>query len=745
MKILFSKKLFSLKTCLFLICFQLFHDNMKAQSLAINTTGASAHASAILDVNGLNKGLLIPRISLTNINDVATIAGPATSLLVYNTNAAIIGGSGLGYYYFNGANWIKMSDAAMPNTPWGILGNAGTLDGTHFIGTTDNVALNFKVNNQKAGRIDQAGPTFLGYQAGNVNTGISNTGIGYQSLFSNTNGNYNTAIGSGTLNLNQTANFNTAVGYAALTSNNTGYENTANGGQALYSNSAGYKNTANGVNALYTNSTGNYNTANGHSALFTNNSGSENTAIGVQALYFNTTGYNNTANGVNALYRNTLGHSNTANGHSALFSNTTGNTNTANGDSALYFNTAGDANTAIGYQALYSNSGTSSANTANGYQSLYSNTTGFWNTASGYRSLYSNIDGYGNSAFGYFALYEAIGGRYNTAIGFDALHFNSVGLENTAVGYSTLNRNLSGFYNTGIGSGALSLNTIGNENTAIGWAALTQNTGYGNTAVGSLALSTSTTANANTAFGWQSLKSNTIGDGNTAIGTVSLAHNTTGIQNTTDGNTSLWLNTIGSYNTAIGYNTGPNANNYSNTTCLGIDATATASNMVRIGNAFVTSINGNVNFTVVSDGRIKENIKENVPGLNFIKLLRPVTYRLNRDKINEMSGLNDRKKQITDSAKSKTDIPKFLTGDKYSDVTTGFIAQEVEASAKKLGFDFSGVDKPKNDKDFYGLRYAEFVVPLVKGMQEQQAIIEDQNKRIERLEKMVKELSERIK
>src|SRR5262249_40206642 len=32
--------------------------------------------------------------------------------------------------------------------------------------------------------------------------------------------------------------------------------------------------------------------------------------------------------------------------------------------------------------------------------------------------------------------------------------------------------------------------------------------------------------------------------------------------------------------------------------------------------------------------------------------------------------------------------------------------------------DFSGVDKPKNDKDLYGLRYSDFVMPLVKAVQE---------------------------
>jgi hypothetical protein len=49
---------------------------------------------------------------------------------------------------------------------------------------------------------------------------------------------------------------------------------------------------------------------------------------------------------------------------------------------------------------------------------------------------------------------------------------------------------------------------------------------------------------------------------------------------------------------------------------------------------------------------------------------------------------------------------------------TGFIAQEVEKAAKDVGYDFSGVDSPQNEQSLYGLRYAEFTVPLVKAVQE---------------------------
>jgi hypothetical protein len=63
--------------------------------------------------------------------------------------------------------------------------------------------------------------------------------------------------------------------------------------------------------------------------------------------------------------------------------------------------------------------------------------------------------------------------------------------------------------------------------------------------------------------------------------------------------------------------------------------------------------------------------------------------------------------------------------EKKNEIFTGFLAQEVEQAAKSLGYNFSGVDKPKDDtKQTYALRYSDFVVPIVKAMQEQQQQIE---------------------
>ena len=46
---------------------------------------------------------------------------------------------------------------------------------------------------------------------------------------------------------------------------------------------------------------------------------------------------------------------------------------------------------------------------------------------------------------------------------------------------------------------------------------------------------------------------------------------------------------------------------------------------------------------------------------------------------------------------------------------SGFIAQQVDSAAQQIGYDFSGVDK---NGTLMGLRYSEFVTPLVKAVQE---------------------------
>ena len=75
--------------------------------VGIGTT--SPDGSSILDINSNNSGLLIPRVSLSDVSNGTTpINSPAVSLLVYNTNVSTTGGNGVGYYYWNGTLWVKL-------------------------------------------------------------------------------------------------------------------------------------------------------------------------------------------------------------------------------------------------------------------------------------------------------------------------------------------------------------------------------------------------------------------------------------------------------------------------------------------------------------------------------------------------------------------------------------------------------------------------------------------------------------
>ena len=134
---------------------------------------------------------------------------------------------------------------------WGLTGTTGTVDGVNFIGTADFVPLNFRVNNQKAGRIDiPTWSTFFGYQAGNVTTGLHNTAFGDWSLLFNTTGADNTSVGVTALQSNTTGSNNTAVGKNALQTNTTGSNNTAIGNGAGVSSGALTNATAIGNNAV---------------------------------------------------------------------------------------------------------------------------------------------------------------------------------------------------------------------------------------------------------------------------------------------------------------------------------------------------------------------------------------------------------------------------------------------------------------------------------------------------------------
>ena len=331
-----------------------------------------------------------------------------------------------------------------------------------------------------------------------------------------------------------------------------------------------------------------------------------------------------------------------------------------------------------------------------------------------------------NMSFGYSALRNSLAGYHNTAVGYSALSNNATGTSNTAVGYS-----------------ALSTNTTGTYNTANGFNSLRLNTGSANTATGSTSLEFNLSGSNNTANGSAALYQNTTGNGNTAIGCNALNPNTTGSYNTAIGSVALFSNTKGSYNVAIGYYAGAeNPDSLSNSIAIGYAAMVTGSHQVIIGNSGIGKIGGWVNWSNVSDERVKKNIKADVPGLNFINGLQPVTYNLDLDAADNLLGIDKEKKEkrdkdMTQDLKDKNDKARK---DKENIVQTGFVAQDVEKTAKNIGYNFSGVNV--DESGIYSLSYSEFVVPLVKAVQElseqnarQQELIDKLNARIEQLEK----------
>jgi galactitol-specific phosphotransferase system IIB component len=182
----------------------------------------------------------------------------------------------------------------------------------------------------------------------------------------------------------------------------------------------------------------------------------------------------------------------------------------------------------------------------------------------------------------------------------------------------------------------------------------------------------------------------------------------------------------------LGYSAFSAGESYTNSTGIGYNAQPGASNTVRIGDGFVTSIGGYAAWTNLSDGRFKTNVKENVAGIDFIMKLRPVTYNLDMNAIAKFNNTPD-SLRLPESEKLKG-----------TEIQIGFIAQEVEQAAQSLGFDFHGVDKPKNETSHYGLRYAEFVVPMVKAMQEQQVVIVQLKQENEELKQQIKEILKRL-
>jgi hypothetical protein len=406
---------------------------------------------------------------------------------------------------------------------------------------------------------------------------------------------------------------------------------------------------------------GNYNSALGENALNSITTGDDNVGIGFEAGEGTTTGARNSYLGYRAGYNVTLATDNTFIGYAAGFSDRTGNDNTVVGKDAGYYLQDDDYNTYMGRDA---GKGTTA------YAAEY-------NTFIGYKSGQVITTGIRNTFTGSHSGYSHTTGDWNSFFGYNTGVNSTTGDLNTFMGY------YAGYYNA-----------TGGENTCIGAEA-------GNGVSGN-------SYSNNTYIGRHSGYATTTGSNNTAVG------HSAGDFNATIANC-----------TFLGYNTDATGN-HSNSMALGNGASTNASNDIVLGNASIQTLRCNATLTGLSDRRVKDNIQENVVGLDFIKLLRPVTFHYNIDHINEITF----GPEITqyDSLGNEIQSPLDVPGkyNREAEQVTGFIAQEVDSIADIVGYDFSGVYKPEDETStLWGLRYSDFVVPMVKAIQEQQAQIEE--------------------
>lgn len=118
--------------------------HVRAQNVAIGT--ATANASALLHLESTNKGFLMPRLTNTQMNAVAS---PATGDIVWNSTYS-------NFYYYTGVFWTPLLGSG-----WSLTGDAGTSASTNFLGTKDSVDLVQRTNNHERLRVFSNGDVGL--------------------------------------------------------------------------------------------------------------------------------------------------------------------------------------------------------------------------------------------------------------------------------------------------------------------------------------------------------------------------------------------------------------------------------------------------------------------------------------------------------------------------------------------------------------------------------------------------------
>ena len=280
---------------------------------------------------------------------------------------------------------------------------------------------------------------------------------------------------------------------------------------------------------------------------------------------------------------------------------------------------------------------------------------------------------------------------------------------------------VTGTFTSGITVQGKNIGTGGN--TSVFFCDTVNSNAYDTVAIGRNALSHNTgNSHSKVAVGAEALRYGQ-GSYSTAVGAMALA--------TTN-------STSGAEQTALGYQAGYFSNGGNNLFLgrnAGVDVTGpggratTTSNRVYVGRNSITNAYIKVAWTTGSDVRDKTDIEDFSHGLDFVKTLRPVTYRW-----------DNRSNYLTGDEPEDFDI-NSVTRDgskKAPQIEVGLIAQEVLAEENKIGY----ATDENNDlfvrvhgtPESYGMNYERLTIPLINAVKELSAQVEELTTRIVALE-----------
>ncbi len=136
------------------------------------SSAAQPGANAILELESDNKGLLLPRVALTSLNNAAPLSAHTAGMTVYNT--AGTGDVSPGFYYNNGNEWVRINQPE----PWKVQNSTNdAVSNNQDIYQMGKVAINKNTPSDK--QLEVVGDLKAQYSSGTYNGGINTNFNGY--------------------------------------------------------------------------------------------------------------------------------------------------------------------------------------------------------------------------------------------------------------------------------------------------------------------------------------------------------------------------------------------------------------------------------------------------------------------------------------------------------------------------------------------------------------------------------------